>query len=612
MASLLPPGGFQLPFQRRLSSLYNDTKKSSDFVKEPVQGGEDPETKGLHRKLRIQKDRLVTWGLEWSDPNQSAEIDESLSRAGLSEVVGSIMSTIKDILAEAEPLWLSSKRVVEGARTSPDTKPPLIQWDKRRFEDLINDLTASIDTLYDLSRTRAAGPAHQLQSKAAYKTSSSEDFRPFESTRMQTPQQIDPATLTRLKPADGSSDDATSPRTVVFMSKTAYSELAHGRTREPWGPLLLEYATFDSIYSTTGIMPPMARFEKLSAGLQQQSQRAPGTWTGLPRLLGYFEDMENSRLGLVYHFPPSFNAVSIERLSQSARYNLPTLSHLLTMPNSEPPLEAKFRLAYNLTNTVFDMHARGITHGRLVDTNIVFCDSKHGDGGSQSVAADVRRPLVSSFDLFPDSSEIGAETWRHPMDPRSSSASPLGSATDERILELYALAVLLMSVGLWTDADKLSLENPSTAFSEPALQRLSVKCGSLYMKAVQSCWEAVQNEIAGHTTGEALLSEVQMKVSRFLETCCILDGVSDLEQRMHHDLQEADARAHETPSSSSAVTKGNTTKGSKATMSPSVSHLPSDVGTTCKMSKTLQSTSRMLTKDAQLLPLCPQSRLSRS
>ena len=43
MESFLPLSGFQLPFQQRLSRLYNDTKKSSDFVKEPVQNEEDPE-----------------------------------------------------------------------------------------------------------------------------------------------------------------------------------------------------------------------------------------------------------------------------------------------------------------------------------------------------------------------------------------------------------------------------------------------------------------------------------------------------------------------------------------------------------------------------------------
>lgn len=551
MESLLPRGGFQLPFQRRLSRLYNDTKKSGDFVKEPIQNEQDPEAKALHRKLRIQKDRLVSWGMEWSDPNQAAEIDESLSRAGLSEVVGSIMSTIKDILAEAEPLWLSSKRVVEGTRSSPDKKPPLIQWDKGRFEDLVNDLTASIDTLYDLSRTSSSGFSARRPSKHTYKAgSTSDDHTTFESTRMQTPQHIDPTTLSFLK-AINETPDNKQPRQVVFMSKTAYAELAHGRTREPWGPLLLEYAPFDPIYSTTGIMPSMARFEKLSSGLQQEPQRAPGAWTGLPRLMGYFEDMENSRLGLLYRFPASFNAVSIERPSQNAVYKMHTLRSLLSQPDAEPELEAKFRMAYNLANTVFDMHARGVTHGNLLDANISFCDTQSAVSSSSSTVVDVRRPLVSSFELFAAEDGVASPVnlWRHQLDPRRSASSPLAKSTDERILELYALAVLLLSIGLWQSPDLLAKDGESHIIPHSALNSLSRKCGSLYMKAVQACWEAVDDEASGRMTGEGLLSEVQIRVSRFLETCCILDGVSGFEQRLH---QEHDTQDRATTSSVSA------------------------------------------------------------
>ncbi|KAI9166435.1 hypothetical protein HJFPF1_02536 [Paramyrothecium foliicola] len=549
MDSFLPLGGFQLPFQRSLSRLYNDTKKSSDFVKEPVRNEEDPDIKALHRKLRIQKDRLVSWGLEWSDPTQAVEIDESLSKAGLSEVVGSIMSNIKDILAEAEPLWLSSKQIVEASRPSPDRKAPLVQWDKGRFEDLVRDLTSCIDTLYDLSRTRTSAVMARRPTKTPIKASqsSSDDFKPFESSRMQTPQQIDPGTLTHLRPMQ--SDPQNPPlREVVFMSKTAYSELTHGTTRQPWAPLLLEYATFDAIYAMTGIMPPMARFEKLSAGLQQDPQRSPGTWTGLPRLLGYFEDMENSRLGLVYRFPPSFNAVSFEKLNQNPSYNLPTLGDMLARPDSEPQLEAKFRLAHNLANTIFDMHARGITHGNLLDRNVTFCDAITSSPGVGIGEVDIRRPLVSSFDVFSDeTSSTGISLTRHPLDPRITPTSPLANTTDERILELYSLAMVLLSIGLWTRLEDLVPDPSSTAVSQALLNQLAVRCGSLYAKAVQSCWDAVDDELAGRASGEALLSAVQLRAGRFLEACCILDGVSGLEERLSHELNESEATAKPEP-----------------------------------------------------------------
>jgi hypothetical protein len=537
MESFLPLSGFQLPFQQRLSRLYNDTKKSSDFVKDPVQNEEDPEVKALHRKLRIQKDRLVTWGLEWSDPNQSAEIDESLSKAGLSEVVGSIMSTIKDILAEAEPLWLSSKHLAEGGRANPDRKTPLVHWDKSRFEDLVRDLTSSIDTLYDLSRTRSMGSGiPRRPSKTPYKgTASADDIRVYSSSRIQTPQLIRSDTLTHLRHRDGGQGPQN--REVVFMSKTAYLELTQGAQREPWAPLLLEYAHFDPIYSVTGIMPSMSRFEKLSAGLQQDAQRSPETWTGLPRLLGYFEDMENSRFGLVYRFPPSFNAVSFEHVTKNPYYSLPTLAELLRNPDDEPSLEAKFRLAHNLANTVFDMHARGVTHGNLGVQNISFTNTVTGPALTAG-EIDVRKPLVSSFDVFPEEAP-SAEAYmtRHPLDPRLLPNSPLMSV-DERIWELYSLAMILLSIGLWTSLDKLTPAGEPVPMVAAILQKLAVRCGTPYMKAVMACWTAIETAQAGECTGESLLSSVQMRTSRFLEACCILDGVGGLEERMTQELNQ--------------------------------------------------------------------------
>jgi hypothetical protein len=558
MDSFIPMGGTQLPaFQRRLSRLYNDTKKSSDFVKEPAHHAEaDPEIKSLHRKLRIQKDRLVSWGLEWSDPNQSAEvlIDSSLSKAGLSEVVGSIMSTIKDILAEAEPLWNSSRRLA-GERVEPEAPPKrgekirMVVWDKNRFEDLIRDLTTSIDTLYDLSRTRSSQASAAVRQRLPAPSPAPEDLRPFESSRIQTPQQIDPKSLTNLRsmqaePMTEAEQDRS--REIVFMSKQAYAELTQTvGGRQPHAPLLLEYAPFDSIYSMTGISPPMARFERVSAGLQSEPQRSPGSWTGLPRLLGYFEDMDNSRFGLVYQFPRTFNPVTFEHLTQNPLYNLCSLADLLARPDFEPKLEAKFRLAANLANTVFDMHARGITHGNIVGENISFCNAVGTDpevSGITQGEVDIRRPLLSAFDLFSDPQSQDAprpySLYKHPLDPRNSANSPLANNADSKTFDLYSLAMVLLSVGLWTKLENLVPNMETPTLPSTLLDQLAIRCGTLYMKAVQTCWNAVDQEMKGTHTTEQIVSRVQFKASRYLEACCILDGVSNLEERLGDDLGE--------------------------------------------------------------------------
>jgi hypothetical protein len=586
MESFIPMGGYQLPFQRRLSRLYNDTKKSSDFVKEPVQNAEDPEIKALHRKLRIQKDRLVSWGLEWSDPSQSAEIliDSSLSKAGLSEVVGSIMSTIKDILAEAEPLWHSSRRMAGSEKgydseKSRDQKIPLVSWDKGRFEDLVRDLTSSIDTLYDLSRTRSSyAQSSEAARQRLFKTeSSSEDIRAFEPSRMQTPHQIDPKALTNLRSmqAEPMTEMAQSkhPREIVFMSKQAYSELTHGSSgRQTHSPLLLEYANFDPIFSATGIPPPMTRFEKLWAGLQAEPQRSPGSWTGLPRLLGHFEDTENSRYGLVYQFPATFNPVTFEHLTQNPLYNLCSLADLLARPDFEPKLEAKFRLAANLANTVFDLHARGITHGNLVDTNISFCNAVGTDPGVSGMTTgevDIRRPLISAFDLFSDtfqgdqSSSATFSLYKHPLDPRSTAQSPLSNNADSKTFDLYSLSMLLLSIGLWNKLENLVPDPSMPSIPESVLEQLAIRCGTLYMKAVQTCWNAVDQEMAGQHTSDQVVARVQLKASRYLEACCILDGVSNLEERLSDDLGEARAQ----PTRLSTVLPSESSKDEKSAKS---------------------------------------------
>lgn len=557
----LPQGGFQMPVQRRLSTLYTDTKKSSDFVKEPIREVEDPDIKSLHRKLKIQNDRLVTWGLGWSDPSNADVIDDALSKAGVSEVVGSIMSNIKDILAEAEPLWASSRRQAgEPLRPLGDKKIPIVPWNKTKFEDLMRELTTCIDTLYDLSRTRSTGALSTQARAKLYKSPSTEDMRAFESTRMQTPQKIDPQTLTSMserQPLPMSETTVEShARDIVFMSKQAYSDLTRNNGR-PYTALLLEYAEFDPMYSQVDIMPDMSRFEKLSAGLQTEPQRSPGSWTGLPQLLGYFEDMKNSRLGLVYHFPPSFNPVSFESVTHHALNTLCSLADLLSRPDFEPPLEAKFRLAFNLANTIFDMHARGITHGNLVNSTVSFCKAIGVEPSLDADEVDIRRPLISSFDLFSESFQDNAaqiaSLYRHPLDPKTTGEKSLLSNPDSKAFDLYSLAMLLVSIGLWTPLENLVSPSSASLVPETVLDQLAIRCGSLYMKAVQTCWTAVDDELRAGAESSQVVTQVQVKASRFLEACAILDSVGGLEDRLSSDLGIQPPTMRQTEKSDSAV-----------------------------------------------------------
>src|SRR5438034_752327 len=92
--------------QRRLTKLYTDTKSSYESVTTASKPSDDPELVLLNRKFRTQKDRLLAWGLDWSDASAAHpnDIDEALSKAGISDVVATVMSKIKELLNETESL----------------------------------------------------------------------------------------------------------------------------------------------------------------------------------------------------------------------------------------------------------------------------------------------------------------------------------------------------------------------------------------------------------------------------------------------------------------------------------------------------------------------------
>ncbi|WEW57839.1 hypothetical protein PRK78_003306 [Emydomyces testavorans] len=152
--SVLRGGSF---FQRRLTQLYTDTKSSCESVTTASRPNDDPELISLNRRFRTQKDRLLAWGLDWSDASaaQPNDIDEALAEAGFSDVAASIMSSIQELLNEAERL-----QQFDVPKSSPDglttgiVKTTWTDNEISRSQALLEELTAHIDTLYDLSRSR--------------------------------------------------------------------------------------------------------------------------------------------------------------------------------------------------------------------------------------------------------------------------------------------------------------------------------------------------------------------------------------------------------------------------------------------------------------------------
>ncbi|RDW65588.1 hypothetical protein BP5796_10280 [Coleophoma crateriformis] len=542
-------GSFPIPFQRRLTKIYRDCT-DYEFVKEPIHNAQDPDLQALHRKLRIQKDRLITWGIEWSDESQTQDIDEKISNAGLSELVGSVMSTIKEILAESEVLWEASKRSSVDDRSPTleksvvDRKPSLITWDQARFEGLVRDLTMSIDTLYDLSRSRQpkkpTGIRKAASSSSLQAKSPITEERQFESTRMQTPQQIDPTSLIwpkdlktinqrNLLPTDSS-------RQIVFMRRPSASTISRKTIGSvpPTLPVLLEHAPYDPIYSITGISPSMTRFERLFSGLSQAYISSNKLISGILRLIGYFEEAEHSRFCLLYALPTNFGPVDIESPSLPIPAII-TLSDLLGSGSFEPSLEIKYRLAFNVATAVFDLHSKGVVHGNLFAANILFFEQSVNQKRVEFDQTNMRQSYLASFDLFSDTAtqETNMETsnplHRHPLDPRTTRYTRLTS--ESKSLDLYSLAMLLLEIGLWSSLTEIFPQASSIPENTAGVfQKLASRCGSLYVKAVQACWNAPEDELSQRARPDVMNQKVCWRVSKALDTCCAIDEASEDEE----------------------------------------------------------------------------------
>lgn len=589
MAAFLPTslGGFK----HRLTKMYQDTKNLYDFTEPPkVSISSAPELSSLHRKLRIQKDRLIAWGLQWSDnPNSSskgsgekgdggqpADIDESLDKAGLGDVVGSVLATIKEIIAEADPLWQSSRQVVGSGLSGGDEKlagglsriasekmaerrSSFVQWDQARFEGLVHDLTISIDTLYDISKNRQR-PARPRTSDSMRKVSGAVELEAerergrrtsqFESSRMQTPQVIDPKVLiipgeaegqgNVLKPGlVGEGGQGGETRRLVYMRRQHTANNPWKRDGGiPIVPVLLEYAPFDPIFASTGIAPPMDRFEKLFAGLQgSQNVSTSRQEFHVPKLIGYFEDWEGARFGLVYELPNRFGTADDLQLHGIKPPFISTLADLFRGSASPPALEIKFRLAYNLATTVFKLQAKDIVHGNVASDNVLFFHEGSWQPGGASQDYDVRQPFLTNFDLFSIAESGGLSSYREHVELAYSFDANIRES--RTAMDLRGLALLLLEIGLWTPIGQAKTspaeEKPRIAgmdlhASSEICTRLVAQCGTLYMKAVQSCWLAGNPDtIQSSQRDPSLQVKMYWQVVKALEKCCAIDDGFELD-----------------------------------------------------------------------------------
>ena len=558
--------------------MYVDTKKSYEQI---VQANiTNPQLSLLHLKLRIQKDRLVAWGLEWADSkaDQTDDIDKSLDRAGISDLVASIMSSIRELLDEAERIQPRSRPQIPGGY--PVDKAgmlfsPTNQWtstDLARLEDIVKDITTSIDTLCDLSRSQeilrqgSTSQNGKRSTSQSEKQSSNAAFNPGKSGVSQTQVSLENATMagkesipstwsevagsTRIDPSKLRFPEV---RQTTELSPPSYENIANKSDDRVFAclldvlhqsegrPVLLDYGFIQDADPETGRLLSLRRYEELCIALDRKFDESRSRYTGTMRLLGWFVDPHRPRYAFVYEVPGPAS-LSIRSLDQhhSPQSLLSFLQHGAdTISNNMPCLEDRFRLAFRLALSLLHIHAKGISHRNINSSNVVFVvEDRPADANSMPwKEGAIRHPLLTSFDTCaedtraPHQESFISRIYRHPM-AESGKRTAYKPAYD-----IYSLGLILFEVGLWMPIHQLWKIKYSHQGFKARLQtvyakKLAAKCGNRYMRVVEYCLGAADARLPNQSTTDQQSSERQQpklqtdfywNALKPLERCCMID-----------------------------------------------------------------------------------------
>lgn len=577
---------------RRLTQMYADTKRSYEHIIQTNCSVINPRLSSLFLKLRIQKDRLFAWGLEWRDSgaaSQSGDIDGSLDRAGCSDLVASIMSSISQLLDEAERMRPRHPRDFAGTfpddkiMQSPGREVPWTAQDITRLAEIVDDITTSIDTLCDLSRSQrqlshktdsqnahqsplAKGPAvgsekqYQTQlspEKSMYRvspfTSFPESSPLVASTRIHLHQLRFPDNQAKpdaLPPSYESVAAGAEDRIFAYFTASAtVGNFIRPSTEESWEELvLLDYGAIQDINLAHRDPISISRFGALMNTLRYAPE---GAGSGYSVPLGWLEDSKRSRYAFVYQIPiPSINRFFGSPEMATPHTLLSFLQHSADTDSSNmPSLEDRFRLAFNLASTIFHLHSKGLTHRNINSNNIFFFVhnmSSKSDGTKLWKMGAIRHPCLTSFDqcdedsIAPNQEPLISSIYRHPRIER-------GQRTRYRPgYDIYSLGLILLEIGLWMPISSLWKTKYARLDFKLRLQtiyikKLAAKCGSAYMRVVDYCLRAADEKTQSHgmarqdPTGihqsSLLHMEFHKKTIRKLEHCCSIEDLDDQDAR---------------------------------------------------------------------------------
>lgn len=612
--------------RRDLTQLYNDAKISyentigSSTRTANTDYDNDPEVLGLRKEFQEQQDRLLAWGIHWADKQASSstgtpkgkeagfevEIDEKIDEAGLGEVVAAIMENIRSTLAQSGQLqhpdrWKEHRGPPGGAGgawaafksgmarekmgmggSSPRAEKPK-EWKDYEMttgRELLGKLKESIDLLYaldssqedvvtmgKLGKEQAASSHARLPPPASLPRHISVDEALNTNEQAQLahhllshPLYID---FTRLEPmhdpnaaVEPPSYEEAKENTQPIQAKSIY--FYPGLQTH----VLVDLARARSYPITAPNDDPLQQAHEIS---QLVSGKGLLTWDGHLKLLGFTLAHANSRFGLVYALPAPQDPTALQACQTLTTSINATLEH----ETSFPPLENKFRLAYNIALNATSYLAHGHCHGHIKSSNIIFLR----ENDNPKLGKTLRCPYI----LQPVQKLVGEPNTVQPLRDtiyHHTSADEIGYGVVPAY-DVFSVGLLLLEIGLWRPLHSFWKPKYDRALFHDRLQKyyvpkLASKCGTRYMNLVKRCFEApeeLQDKISPVDAAEYLLDIVED-----LCRCCAVDEEgppSELDIEVYESLIASQRLDHPESSKTTAATPAISTPIPQARPAPS-------------------------------------------
>ena len=527
----MPPStvtGSWLPrgiLQQHLSKLYSDTKQSYEAAKvteESINANDEPETVSLKKELQIQQDRLLAWGMQWADFEAQSQghevyIDKKLHDAGLGEVVASIMSEIKGLLDQGGRLQHPERyeHAKRGKSVRSPPSPKLLRKDRTMHEgttgrELLGKLTNCIDVLYSLSEQRRTAESGEKGAKKMRKYS--QDTVPSSVEQLYEHRlYIDMERFELLTYAQETEPPPYGAETDAAAQITRSICIDWDRKMYVLVDFLSGEATSLELENPAFLEHWMDFSDKLCAGGSLATSRHL-------KLLGFTVNRMRMRLGFVY----AVSTLSDQAMAKQHKTLTACIAASHSLESSQPHLEDRYRLAYNLTLSTLSYICRNERHQHINSSNVLFMHTPQ-NLRSTSTGPEIRQPYL----LYPlqklvsghgHTYPIAPDIYRHPEDDGGEKATPAH--------DIYSLGLILLEVGLWVPLSKLWKSKYDRETFRERLQRiysakLASKCGSKYMRIVRRCLEAPGDfPTESHRLGAAMsLVETANELSK----CCAID-----------------------------------------------------------------------------------------